>query len=242
MRPFKATWLFGVVLLATSIPAHAFDIPAVRYPSLPKQAASAEGFVPAGWTLEKQISGDLNGDGIADLTLLLRQNDPRNIVTHTILGENPLDTNPRILAVVFGRAAPAGFVLALENHTLIPRREVPAVSDPLEEGFVKAERGVLRVKLHYWSSAGSWGTHSNEFTFRYQNRRFELIGYNRSEFMRNTGESRDISMNLSTGRMSITTTSTKDDKSKVLWRTLPRQPLFTMDEIGNGFEYGPPEK
>jgi hypothetical protein len=239
MRHLKTVGLAGVVWLVAALAANGFDIPEVTYPRLTKEAASAEDFVPAGWKLERQLTGDLNRDGVPDLVLLLRQDDPKNIITHEIMGENPFDTNPRSLAVAFGRKSPAGHVLMLENNTLIPRPEVPAVSDPLEDGFIRVDRGVLRVKLNYWSSAGSWGMHANEYAFRYQNRRFEMIGYTRNEFMRNTGESRDLSYNFSTGKMSITTGSTENDKTKVRWKTLPRRPLVTLDEVGDGVAYGP---
>jgi hypothetical protein len=211
----------------------------VTYPPLAKEATSAEGFVPTGWKLEQKLTGDLNRDGVPDLVLLLRQDDPKNLMTHDALGENPLDTNPRILAVAFGRASPAGYVLMLQNHTLIPRREVPVVSDPLEDGGVTIERGTLRVKLNYWTSAGGWGTTASNYTFRYQNQRFELIGFDRTEFMRNSGESRDTSINYSTGKMSISATSMENDKKKVRWRTLPRRALLTLDRVGDGFEFNP---
>ncbi len=238
MRRFSA--FLYVALLAGVSAAHAFDVPDVKYPDLAKAAASAEGFVPAGWKLEKQIAGDLNADGIADLVLVLRQTDPNNVISHDILGENPLDTNPRILAVAFGRASPSGFVLALENHTLIPRREVPTADDPLSErGGVVLEKGTLRIKLNYFTSAGGWSTSLTSHTFRWQNQRFELIGFDRRELMRNSGEEREVSINYSTARMSITTGNMESNKKTVSWRNLPRRPLLTIERIGNGVEFEP---
>lgn len=68
------------------------------YPSLPAHAARITQLVPSGWTLEKQVHGDLNGDGCTDAALLLRDQDPANVIHHAGLGDNPLNTNPRILA------------------------------------------------------------------------------------------------------------------------------------------------
>src|ERR1700740_2772731 len=50
-------------------------IPSVTYPALARHASTAEGFVPAGWRLESEKSGDLNGDGRVDIVLVLRGND-----------------------------------------------------------------------------------------------------------------------------------------------------------------------
>src|SRR5262245_18638321 len=97
--------LYAAVLLVAGLvsaaAARELQIPEAVYPGLPQRAASADGFVPAGWKLETQVSGDLNRDGIADLVLVLRENNPKNVIEHENLGENPLDTNPRILAIAF---------------------------------------------------------------------------------------------------------------------------------------------
>jgi hypothetical protein len=56
---------------------------------------------------------------------------------------------------------------------------------------------------------------------------------------RNTGETTEISVNYSTGRMKISTGSIENDKTKVRWRTLPKRPLLTVDQIGDGMEFDP---
>ena len=77
-----------ITLLLTALPAvgQELRIPPVDYPVLPASATSAAGFVPAGWRIEQQLSGDLNGDRRDDLVLVLRQQDPRNIVEHDGFG------------------------------------------------------------------------------------------------------------------------------------------------------------
>lgn len=45
------------------------------------------------------------------------------------MGENPLNTNPHILAVAFSQTD-GDYRLVLSNHTLIPRRENPSMGDP----------------------------------------------------------------------------------------------------------------
>ncbi len=243
----RAPGFVGVALAAAFVVAashaRAFDpdkIPAAVYPSLPKQAGAAEGFVPKGWRLEKQEAGDLNRDGVQDLVLVLRGSDPKNVLANKDgFGRNPMDTNPRILAVVFGQAS-GGYALAAENHTLIPRPDNPSMDDVLSEnGGVTVERGTLRVALHLFMSAGGWGMSLTTFTFRFQNGRFELIGFDRDETQRNTGTMLKTSVNYSTGRMSRTTGSIEHDKTKTAWSTLPKRPLKSLDEIGDGLAFDP---
>jgi hypothetical protein len=83
-------------------------IPAVSYPALAGHAGSAEDFGPPGWPLESKVSGDLNGDGRDDLVLVLRGNDPRNLIdARERGGPQSFDTNPRILAVALANAGAA---------------------------------------------------------------------------------------------------------------------------------------
>ena len=218
--------------------AQDLDVPEAVYPPLPRQAASADGFVPAGWKLEKQISGDLNRDGVADLVLLLRENNPKNIVKHDILGENPFDTNPRILAVAFGvKSGP--YALKLENHTLIPRREVPAVEDPLDSGGVAVDSGVLRVKLNFFTSAGSWTTSGTTYWFRYRAGRFVLVGFDRDTLHRGSGETTGISIDYLNGKIRSTSGTMENEEKKVRWTTLRKRTPITIEKIDNGVEYEP---
>lgn len=94
---------FGAALAADD---EELVIPPVTYPALVRHAQSVEGFLPMEWRIEIQKSGDLNGDGRDDVALVLRAIDDRNVIdTRGRGGTDNLDTNPRILAVAFARAA-----------------------------------------------------------------------------------------------------------------------------------------
>lgn len=220
--------------------AQELAIPAVTYPALPRQAASAEGFVPPGWRLEAQVKGDLDGDGKADLALVLHATDPKNVIANDGLGENPLDTNPRILAVAFARTA--GYELVLENHALIPRRTDPVLDDPFDSvaaSGLEVARGALRMRLGVFASAGSWSMSTIATTFRWQNGRFELIGYDRTETNRGSGKIKGLSINYLTRRAKHTRGTIESDAETSRWETLPRSPLLSLDEVGDGLEFDP---
>ncbi|ROP77045.1 hypothetical protein EDF74_2706 [Stenotrophomonas rhizophila] len=227
-------------LLLTALPAFAQElrIPPVDYPVLPAHATRAEGFVPSGWRIEQQLRGDLNGDKREDLVLVLRQQDPRNIVEHDGFGISPLDSNPRMLAIAW--ATPDGYSLAAQNHTLITRHEAPNLSDVFEEGAgVSIVRGTLQTTLFFFSNAGSWSTGSASYTFRWQAGAFALIGYDRSSMMRNSGQTESLSINYSTRRVRHAEGSMESDEERVRWETLSSPQRWTLETVGDGSAFEP---
>lgn len=233
--------LTPLLLTALAASAQELRIPPVDYPVLPARATTADGFLPSGWRIEEELSGDLNGDQRDDLVLVLRQQDPRNIVEHDGFGISPLDSNPRMLAIAF--AGPAGgYTLAAQNHTLITRHEAPNLSDVFEDGpGVSIVRGTLRTTLFFFSNAGSWSTGSASFTFRWQDGAFALIGYDNSSMMRNSGHTESLSINYATRRVRYTEGSIDSDEDSVRWETLTSPRRWTLDTVGDGSAFQPLE-
>jgi hypothetical protein len=230
----------ALTLLCLPTSALALEVPPVAYPRLPAAASSAEGFVPDGWRIEQRLDGDLNADRRADLVLVLRQQDPRNVIEHDGFGISPLDSNPRLLAVAWSRPD-GGYALAAQNHVLIPRHEYPNMSDVFEDGSggVAIVRGTLRVQLYFFSNAGSWSTGSTTYTFRWQDRAFALIGYDSESLMRNSGETEALSINYSTGKLRRAHGSIEDDRDQVQWEPLPSAKRWTLDSVGDGAAFQP---
>ena len=108
MRYAIAPLLFSLVCISSAAVADEDGpvVPPVTYPALARHASTAEAFVPAGWRIESQKSGDLNGDGRSDVVLVLRDADPHNVVdARERGGPQNYDTNPRIIVVAFAAAA-----------------------------------------------------------------------------------------------------------------------------------------
>ena len=222
-------------LFATA--ASAQEVPDVTYPTVARTATSAQGFVPAGWVLEKQVTGDLNGDGRADLALVLHMNNPANVLrTSGLSDENTFDTNPRILAVAVAQGN--GYRRVLANHTLIRRRDNP-VEDDIYKGMTIAQ-GLLRISLTNFMNAGGWGTWNGTYAFRYQGQEFVLVGYDRSFLHRGSGETIDISINYLTRQRKTVTGSIEDTKpGKPVWsREKPHAPI-TLESIPDGMMWHP---
>lgn len=233
------TAVFGV--LSGVAAAHGMNVPMVDYPHLPARTDTVAQLVPPGWRLETQVQGDLNKDGIADRVLVLHDDDPGNLARHKGLGENPLNSNPRILAVAFGRTD-GGYTLALENHTLIPRWINPVLEDPFDgvaAGGVTIEYGTLQVTLGRFSNAGSWEMGHSTFTFRWRDGDFRLIGYDSMSVIRSTGAMETLSINYLTSRAKHTQGSTDSDKETVSWTRVRPAPLLRFDDVGDGLAFDP---
>jgi len=219
--------------------ADEIQLPPAHYPHIPMVRSHIEDFVPAGWAIESRQTGDLNGDGAEDTVLVLRGRDPALVLPNTQgLGEDHVDSNPRILAVIF--ADPGGIHhLAMENHLLIPRMSNPVLSDYLEDGGVVVANGVMRVTLGLFYSAGSWETSSMVFTFRWHHSRFELIGYDHRTMLRNSGDADEMSLNYSTGAVELTHSNDMAETTPRTRRTHVRRPILTIDQIGDGIAFDP---
>lgn len=212
--------------------------PEVTYPRLPAHGATVADFVPRGWRIEFQPKGDLDKDGRDDVVLVLRMDDPANIVENEGLGASEFDTNPRLLAVLF--AGEAGYRLAVQDHALIPRPDSPVMADYLEGGdAVAVRRGAFIVRLHSWASAGSWSMGNTTFTFRHQDGCFRLIGYDTMSVHRGSGEMRESSLNFPAGKAVFKHGSIESDALQTKTRTIPRRAMPCLQDIGSGFEYDP---
>jgi hypothetical protein len=233
-----ALWALLALLAPGIAAAQDLVIPPVSYPELPGAAAAAQGFVPKGWRIEAQAQGDLDGDSRSDIALVLRADDPANVLPDTFCAER-FDTNPRILAVLLARPV-GGYGLAVENHELIPRRENPCEVDPFyDPGQIAVERGILRLNLERMMSAGGWDAGSATFRWRWRDGALRLIGFDYSNVKRNTGALTLVSINYLSGRVKISTGNIGTDREKVRWTSLHNRRSPTIDEIGDGLMFDP---
>ena len=227
--------------LCQSASAWAQDLqaPAVTFPELVSQGGDATAFVPAGWLLERQIKGDLNADGIDDLVLVLRDNDPANL-TKPVLGmDTPLDTNPRMLVVALADAT-VGYRLALVNSIIIPRVIYSNESDPLSEtGGVSIDRGSLVVAIYYFYSSGGSDTGNMSFRYRYESEDFRLIGYDRTNVNRMSGKIETVSANFLNRKVIIKTGSISEDTDKTVTKRLKSAKVVHISDIEDPRAFAP---
>ena len=63
MKCFVVSLFISVFLSTVAYAGTGDSAPSVVFPSIPALVQTKAGFVPKGWTVEKESDGDLNGDG-----------------------------------------------------------------------------------------------------------------------------------------------------------------------------------
>lgn len=206
--------------------------------NIKKTVSKITDFAPAGWKILAEAKGDLNKDGLADVALVIENKDPKNfIVDKERWGGDTININPRYLLVAFKKAN--GFYeLAAKNTTFIPAensQESPCLTDPFgQEGGIEIAKGLLQIHMQNFYSCGAWEIYNFDYTFRFQNQKFELIGYNKSSLHRSSGEETSTTMNFSTMKMNYTsgTNAFKDGgKPKTTWKNIKPRKLLELNSI-----------
>ena len=213
MRTFKAWHIIAILLLTCS----SFKAIAKE---LAQQGTSIEDIVPEGW-LHHEAWGDLNKDGIKDLVVVATPDDEEDLLRRD--DGYVYNFNPPILAIYFGN----GQVQQLWKRYdyVIP----PDQSENCSHDIVLeiTSRGALRIAISLFCDAGSYGTSTDTYTYRYQDSDFFLIGMDREEMMRNTGECTTVSENYLAWKRQVTKSNAFDDTAPDTekWSRLKKKPL-----------------
>ena len=216
MRALK-TWHIIAVLLLTCISFKA------QAKELAQQGTSIEDIVPDGW-LHHEAWGDLNKDGIKDLVVVATPDDEEDLLRRD--DGYVYNFNPPILAIYFGN----GQVQQLWKRYdyVIPADQSENCSHDIVLEITS--RGALRIAISLFCNAGSYGTSTDTYTYRYQNGDFYLIGMDNEEMMRNTGENILVSENYLTWKRQEIKSNAFDETipSTEKWTRLPKKPLETL--------------
>ena len=151
-----------------------------------------------------------------------------------------LNVNPRILLILF-KEKDNTYKLVAQNTDFIPTEndaESTCLTDPLSEtGAIDIKKGILVISYQYFMSCGSWSVTTVDYTFRFQNQKFELIGFDSRDFHRASGEKSELSLNFSTRKMSLTTGGNmfedEKDKPKTKWKNFKLDRLLSLQEMDN---------
>ncbi len=173
--------------------------------------------LPKNWKIISATMGDLNKDKRHDIVLIVEENNPRKRLKNTGMGDSTLNINQRGIMVFFQRHD-GRFELVEKNLTgFIPSEndeDSPCLADPLMyEGSIEIKKNILIVHFNYWLSCGSWYVTDYTYKFRYQNKRFALIGLDESTFHRASGEITETSTNYLTKKQIVTTGLNQFEKS-----------------------------
>lgn len=194
--------------------------------TLKQQGKTIEQIVPQGWE-HQEVQGDLNKDGIADLVVLAKPNFKENMKTRDDGYE--YNFNPYILAIYFGQTE-GGFQRWQQYEDLF---EPDTEWSTVDVSINITDRGTLNIDTDCFSNAGSYGTSTTTYTFRFQNDDFYLIGKECTEMSRNTGKMTTVSENYLTWKcQTIEDNAFEEVKKKETWGKLTKQPLKKLGEEG----------
>ena len=152
-------------------PQYLLPMAFLAVPALAETHDAFARWVPNGWKLISQTTGDLNRDGIDDIVLITEATNPSNFKENPALGPRILNLNPRRLIILLN--SPSGLKEILSRDDLLPsenEENMGCLADPLANGGLSIERGNLAIELQMWLSCGSYGVTNEKFTFRLQSK------------------------------------------------------------------------
>ncbi len=227
--------LLIILVLNFGIVAEDFNLPTkADYPELNKRGKDINAFVPKDWEIVGKSFGDLNADKLEDCALVIKANYDKFLNKNDGFRWDSFDTNPRVLVILFRDAD--GFRLAKQSNTFILAPDSPAMSEPFQKIAIRG--GVLRLDFEVFFSAGSWSAYDYSYKFRFQNGKFVLIGADKTESTRNSGETESRSYNFLTRRMKISTGNfASDERENIRWKSFRFKKLKTIDSLGKPFDW-----
>lgn len=160
---------------------------------LPATAPALRDFVPPGWAVENQVSGDLNGDGLADIAAVL------------VEGKGATDDRQRGLIVLQASAA-KGYSVLGSNGKLLQCQGCGGVKDGVN---VTVKNGVLVVSQY--SGSREYSVYTWRFRLDAASQRLQMIGIDEEEADGMVGKGSTVSTNLLTGQQ-ISETYQYDEK------------------------------
>lgn len=194
-EPARWAVVFSVSLLFSAVLAQE-KARVIDPKSVPVSGASTKAFVPRGWVLQDEQTGDLNGDGLPDAVLQLIEDLPKK-------SPDEFQTRYRALLILFKtadgkytRAAVAGSLLMCGGcgGMLGGMGDSPAAD-------VTIEKGVLLVSQLSGSREST--DHLHRFRYHAATKQFLLIGEDITNADRLGGTSEVISTNYLTGKQVI---------------------------------------
>jgi hypothetical protein len=212
------------------------DVPPIRYPKVASAGATREAFVPKGWKIEQALDADFDRDGRKDVLLLLRMTAKRNLIRPDpdAFGFE-FDSNPRMLVGLL--AVQDGYRLLFDDHKLIPRWDNPMIDDPLQK--VRATPGGFIIKLEHFANAGTWWVVDATLRFRFEAGCMRLIGFDRVDSSRGSGEVIERSLNYLTGTRTCAHYLSQEGQTKGNKRktALGVRPPICIDTVGDGLRF-----
>ena len=200
----------------------------VQAQQLKQQGTGVDDLVPEGWR-HYEVQGDLNKDGKADLALIAIPNFAENMRTRE--DGYVYNFNQPILAVYF--ATDNGLTMWKQYGEILPADDDENCQHNNDLNIT--ERGVLVIDCHPECGSGSYFSSKTNYSYRFQNGDFYLIGKEEEEVQRNTGECKLVSQNYLTWKQQVKKWNfSSDDPGTEKWTRLKKKAL---EKLGDNVLY-----
>ncbi|AKQ45399.1 hypothetical protein TH63_06730 [Rufibacter radiotolerans] len=187
-------------------------------PVFPVSGKSTQNFILPNWHLKTSSQGDLNGDMVADLALVMELKD-------TLQELRPDGTtnlgSPRVLLILF-KDPQSGFYKKVSQHNTFILRHGEGAMEPEPFGQISIKNRVLDVSFEYLRSHAA-------YKFRYQQNEFKLIGATTGGVSGEQVEKWDF--NFSTNKALHEWGGTSDQKLKHEWKAVPVTQLKSLQDL-----------
>jgi hypothetical protein len=219
--PSRLLILLLLLLFAYSSAFSQDEASKIERSRVPAQANSPEKLVPAGWKIEEQVKGDLNGDALPDYALKLVEAKAEK--------DSEGDPTERGRALVIALATKDGpLTRAAVADSLLQCTRCGGAFYGVVETPVKVtiEKGVVVVQQDH----GSREVTNTTYRFRYEaaTGKFVLIGFDLANADRATAQVTSESINYLTGAREET--RSKGEKDVKTRSVIPRRRIY-LDDI-----------
>ena len=193
------------------------------YPTINNSGTNVKDFIPQGWRLKDSAKGDLNGDNIEDLALVIEYNDSVNETSKdsVILG------SPRILLVMF-KNKETGIYNKVEENKVFVLRHGEGGMDPEPYGGISIMKRVLQVDFQFVRSHAS-------YKFRYLQGALYLVGFSSAGSSGGIFDSFDI--NMLTRKIKFEANAIDSGIRKIKWRKFNLKKLIRLSQMQHAFSW-----
>jgi len=224
---FRLVLLCGLTMILSCIVFAQDEAATIDKARVPAQADKLAQFAPAGWKIEQQVTGDLNGDSLPDFAVKLVEDKPEK--------NTEGDPNERGRALVIalatknGKLERAGVADKLLQCTRCGGAFYGVVESPAN---ITIDKGVVVVEQDH----GSREVTDTTYRFRYDaaKDKFVLIGFDLSNVDRLEAATATESTNYLTGFR--VTTRSKGNRDTKMRTVVPKKTIYLDDASAGDLE------